>query len=185
MKNVLILFIVLFIVVGGFNIYLAKSISDEKTKLEASYNDNQNLKTENTKLMDDNAVLIHQANLKSFANEKELQRFLDEDNTNITFANSNFVSEACVNLMKNAREKGYWFGLYPCNTTNENVLVAALKKTYGSYNGAWDVYSMTIVGDDSIYLIDPLYDTKWFKLMTFGADFQEYYTPKAIKSRIN
>lgn len=186
MKNsVLILFIALFVIVGGFNIYLAKELWGEKAKLSILYNENTNLKAENSQLRDDNVVLIHKANLKSFANEKELQRFLSEDDTNITFANSDYASEACINLMKNARDNGYWFGMFPCNTTNENILVSALKKQYGTYTGSWDMFAMTIVGDDSVYLIDPLSDTRFFKLMSFGADFRDYYTPKPVKSKLN
>lgn len=186
MKNsVLILFIVLFVIAGGCCVYLVKVKYDTENALQLSYNDNNQLKSENSQLRDDNVALMHKANLKSFANEKELQRFLDEDDTNITFANSSYGSEACINLMRNARENGYWFSMLPTNTTDENILVAALKKMYGTYRGSWDVYAMTIVGDDSIYIVDPASDTRWFKLMTFGADFQDYYTPKAIKSRLN
>ena len=152
--------------------------------LQVSYNDNQLLKTENSKLLDDNSVLIQKVNLKSFANEKELQKFLTNDDTDIKFATSEYNSEACINLMKNARESGFWMGICPVNTTDENVLTATLNRIRGAYDGSWNIYAMTIVGDNQIYLIDPSEDTRWFKVVTFGADFQEYSTPK-VKSNIN
>jgi hypothetical protein len=169
--------IALWIVQGKYN--------DSSSSLQVSYNDNQLLKAENSKLLEDNSVLMQKVNLKSFANEKELQRFLTEDDTNITFADSEYGSEACINLMRNARESGYWFSMFPCNTTDENIMSAAVRRNYGTYSGSWDVYAMTVIGDDSIYLVDPVSDTRWFKLMTFGADFQDYYTPKVIKSKVN
>jgi hypothetical protein len=181
--NIILIFCLIIMACGI--VYFAFAIQNEQTKVTAMYNDNQLLKTENSKLLEDNSVLIQKVNLKSFANEKELQQFLTEDDTNITFANSEYGSEACINLMRNARESGYWFSMFPCNTTNENIMSAAIKRNYGTYSGSWDVYAMTVVGDDSIYLVDPVSDTRWFKLMTFGADFQDYYTPKVIKSKLN
>jgi hypothetical protein len=173
------------VILGISLVYFIFATQNETAKLQVSYNDVKTLQSENSKLLEDNSVLIQKVNLKSFANEKELQRFLDSDDTNIAFADSEYGSEACINLMRNARESGYWFSMFPCNTTDENIMSAAIKRNYGTYSGSWDVYAMTIVGDDSIYLVDPVSDTRWFKLMTFGADFQDYYTPKVIKSKLN
>ncbi len=190
MKNTIwtypfIILMALWLATAAFVVYFAFEANNLKSQLQVSHNDNQLLKTENSKLLEDNSVLIQKVNLKSFANEKELQRFLDSDDTNITFADSEYGSEACINLMRNARESGYWFSMFPCNTTDENIMSAAVRRNYGTYSGSWDIYAMTIVGDDSIYLVDPVSDTRWFKLMTFGADFQDYYTPKAVKSKVN
>jgi hypothetical protein len=133
--------------------------------------------------MDDNAILIQKVNLKSFANEKELQKFLTNDDTDIKFAAYDYNSEACINLMKNARESGYWMGIVAINSTTDNLIVATYNRLKGQ-NIQFVIYLLAVVGDDTLYLVDPNDDT-YYRIMAMAADFEDYYTPKVIRSKVN
>ncbi len=176
---ILIICLVIVAVVAGAGWY---QVYDLSGKLQVSYNDNQLLQDENKQLSDNNTKLLTSVNLKSFVNEKELERFLKDDDTDVKYSTSHYASEACINLMRNARDKGYWMGILPCNTSEANLISATVSYQLGLSDSKWDIYALTIVGDDTLYLIDPLSDTSYMRVMKIGADFKYYCMPQEIKS---
>ena len=130
------------------------------------------LNTEHTQLVADNVKYMKQSNLKSFATSKDLERFLKSDSTDQEFKND-YASRACINLMRNAREQGYWMGMGIMNQTPENLYTAMLKdRQYGGMS--WTTYCVAVVGDEELYMVDPQNDAYVFPVMTMNADWADY-----------
>jgi hypothetical protein len=130
------------------------------------------LNSDYTKLVADNAKYMKQANLKSFTTLKELERFVKADTTDQEFKND-YASRACINMMVNAREQGYWLGMGVLNQSQENLYVAMLKDRE---NGgmSWTTYCLAVVGDADLYMVDPQNDGYIFSVMTMSADWADY-----------
>ena len=146
----------------------AKSIvtmqDDEITKLN----------TENAQLVADNTKYMKQANLKSFATVKDLERFLKVDTTDQEYKDD-YASVAAIELMKRAREQGYWMGMSALNSTQENMFSAMLKERQGLGDDVqWVCYNVAVVGDSELYLVDPQHDSYMMRIMAMSGDFLEY-----------
>jgi len=130
------------------------------------------LNADYTKLVADNVRYMKESRLKSFTTLKELERFIKADQTDQEFRND-YASKACINLMVNAREQGYWIGMGVLNQTQENLYTAMLKdRQYGGMS--WTTYCIAVVGDADLIIIDPLNDGYVFPAMTMNADWLDY-----------
>jgi hypothetical protein len=130
------------------------------------------LNADYTRVVADNVKYMKESRLKSFTTLKELERFVKADPTDQEFKND-YASRACINLMVNAREQGYWIGMGVLNQTPENLYTAMLKDRQ---NGgmSWTTYCLAVVGDADLYLIDPLNDNYILSVMTMNADWLDY-----------
>jgi regulator of replication initiation timing len=132
------------------------------------------LNDSNTKLVEDNMKLMTSTYLKSFENEKALERFINASVTSKSFTSDDYASEACISLMIEARENGYWMGITMENTTDESFWSALYRKTVERASVRWFAYNVAIVGDGDIYFVDPLQEAKYYYVMTMGGDFSKY-----------
>jgi hypothetical protein len=180
MKNIMIILGILGLVaiaIVGWMQY--DGVNKELTVVNAKVT---SLTIDNSKLFDDNTKLIKNSHLRSFVNEKELQRFLAGDDTDSQYANEEYSSKACIYMMKNARDAGFWIGLLPVNYSSTNLISAIAEKMKGS-NIVYDIYLITIVDDNDLYIVDPADDERFVKIMTMSADFEDYYNPTPAKFR--
>jgi hypothetical protein len=129
---------------------------------------------QNNSLLIDNTRLAKSTYLKSFENEKALARFIQASKTVKSFTEDDYSSDACVSMMKESRDSGYWMGMTAINMTNESVWGALLTRSKGG-TVKWMVYNVAIVGDADVYLVDPMDETGYYRLMTMGGDFKPYY----------
>jgi hypothetical protein len=168
-------FIVIILVLGavGYLYYNNnQQLQTAKAVIVSQDEDIAQLNADYTKLVADNVKYMKQANLKSFTTSKDLERFLKADTTDQEFKNR-YASEACLQLMKNGREQGYWIGMGALNQTPEGLLTAMVyDRKYGGMS--WTTYALAVVGDDQLYFIDPQDDKYVFPIMTMSADFQDY-----------
>ena len=166
-------FMVVCAVILGFGYYdNDKQLQTAKAVIKSQDEDIAKLNADYTRVVADNVKYMKQANLKSFATSKDLERFLKSDTTDQEFKNR-YASEACLQLMKNGREQGYWIGMGALNQTPEGLLTAMV--TDRKYGGmSWTTYALAVVGDDQLYFIDPQDDKYVFPIMTMSADFQDY-----------
>jgi hypothetical protein len=129
------------------------------------------LDVQNAKLLEDNVKLMKYSYLKSFENEKALVRFLKGSKTSKSFTENNYASDACVSMMEEARASGYWMGIMPINTSNENIWSSLIS----NYPIKWSVFNVAIVGDADIYMVNPMEVDGYYSVMTMGGDFKNYY----------
>lgn len=138
------------------------NLKDQVSQLNADY----------TKLVADNVKYMKESRLKSFTTLKELERFVKADTTDQEFK-SDYASSACLNMMVNAREQGYWLGMGVLNQTQENLFSAMLNdRKYGGIS--WTTYCLAVVGDGELFYVDPQNDSYVFPVMTMSADFADY-----------
>lgn len=149
-----------------------KELKTAQTIVQMQDKEIAQLKLDNTQLTADNIKYMKQANLKSFSTVKELERFLKADTVDSEYVND-YSSPACIELMRRAREQGYWMGIVPLNSTYENLLQAMVSdRKIGDVR--WTTFCVAIVGDSDIYLVDPQNDEYTFAVMTMTGDFLEY-----------
>ncbi|MFA5049083.1 MAG: hypothetical protein WC516_08720 [Patescibacteria group bacterium] len=134
----------------------------------------QNKDNEISNLTNDNIALIQKSNLKSFENMKALNRFLESAKTYNEFGEDGYASLACINLMREAKESGYWMGLTAINTTDTSLWKAIVLDRMGSDDVQWRVWNVAIVGDSDVYLVDAKDKTGVYFIVTFNGDFMEY-----------
>jgi hypothetical protein len=131
------------------------------------------LNESNAKLVQDNVALQKISNLKSFENTKALERFLKEAKSISEYKND-YASVACINLMREAKEKGYWMGITGVNTTDENYFKAMLRERKGiGQDVTWHCFNVAIVGDGDLYLVDTS-DSSYLFVVTIRGDFADY-----------
>jgi hypothetical protein len=178
MKFLLYILFAAVVVVAGILGYFAYNnnqlLQTAKAVIVSQDEDISRLNDENAKLVADNIKYMKQSNLKSFATAKDLERFLKADSTDQEYKDD-YASVASIELMKNAREQGYWMGMSALNSTQENMLSAMLKERQGlGDNIQWVCYNVAIVGDAELYFIDPQNDTYALKIMVMSGDFLNY-----------
>lgn len=176
MKTVLAILLGFMVVLAGvqfyFNYDYGQQLKKAGEKIAEQEAEIVQLNTDYTKLVADNAKYMKQANLKSFTTLKELERFVKADTTDQEFKND-YASKACINMMVNAREQGYWMGMGVLNQTQENLYSAMLKdRERGGM--AWTTYCLAVVGDADLYMVDPQNDGYIFSVMTMSADWADY-----------
>lgn len=131
------------------------------------------LNDSNAKLTADNVALMKVANLKSFENTKALERFLKEAKSISEYKND-YASVACINLMREAKEKGYWLGITGINATDESYFRAMLRERNGmGKDVTWHVFNVAIVGDGDMYLVDTS-DASYMFVVTVRGDFTDF-----------
>jgi hypothetical protein len=131
------------------------------------------LNESNAKLVEDNVALQKISNLKSFENTKALERFLKEAKSISEYKND-YASVACINLMREAKEKGYWLGITGINTSDENYFKAMLRERQGKgQDVSWHCFNVAIVGDGDLYLVDTS-DASYLFVVTVRGDFADY-----------
>lgn len=158
--------------VGIFMLYSrGQALSQEIIALKESVSESND---SNTKLVEDNVRLIKSTYLKSFENEKALERFIKSSVTSKSFTSDDYASEACISLMVEARGKGYWMGITMENMTDESFWSALSRRTINRASIKWFAYNVAIVGDGDIYFVDPLQEAKYYYVMTMGGDFSKY-----------
>lgn len=167
------IFMLLVIGVCGYAYYdNDKQLQKAKVTIAEQEAEIAQLNTDYAKLVADNAKYMKQANLKSFTTLKELERFVKADTTDQEFKND-YASKACINMMVNAREQGYWIGMGVINQTPENLYTAMLKDRQ-SGGMSWTTYCLAVVGDADLYMVDPQNDSYIFSVMTMNADWADY-----------
>jgi hypothetical protein len=151
----------------GASIYGINKFNEYKAEIST-------LDTANAKLVAENVALQKAANLKSFANTKELERFL-KDAKSIAEYKNDYASVSCINLMREAKEKGYWLGIMAVNTSDENYFKAMLRERNGTGKDVtWHVFNVAVIGDGDLYLVDTQ-DASYLFVMTIRGDFADYY----------
>jgi archaellum component FlaF (FlaF/FlaG flagellin family) len=149
-----------------------KQLQNAKAVIKSQDEDIAKLNADYTRVVADNVKYMKESRLKSFTTLKELERFLKVDATDQEYK-GRYASEACLQLMKNGREQGYWIGMGALNQTPEGLLSAMVyDRKYGGMS--WTTYALAVVGDDQLYFIDPQDDKYIFPIMTMSADFQDY-----------
>jgi hypothetical protein len=172
--------LILMISVVGWNIRNseANKLADDVVALKSQVSE---LNDSNAKLVADNIALQKISNLKSFDNAKELERFLREAKS-ISEYKDDYASVACINLMKEAKEQGYWMGITGVNTTDENYFKAMLRERKGMGDDvAWHVFNTVMIGDGDLYLVDAQ-DASYYFIVTIQGDFTDY---SGLKSEVN
>lgn len=165
------------VLVGGMWLSSNK-LSSEIGKLNTEI---ASLNNDNAKLVADNSQLAKSTFLKSFENEKALERFIKSSSTSKQFTGDDYASEACISLMMEARESGYWMGITAENMTDENIWSAIYSRSISRSSVKWYAYNVAIVGDADIYLVDPINSTgeaTYYYIMTIGGDFNKYSESK-------
>lgn len=159
-------------VVGYLAYDYNQSLKSSELKVAEQEAEIAQLNSDYTKVVADNVKYMKESRLKSFTTLKELERFVKADTTDQEFK-SDYASKACINMMVNAREQGYWLGMGVLNQTQENLLSAMLKdRQYGGMS--WTTYCVAVVGDTDLYFIDPMNDEYVFPIMTMSADWADY-----------
>ncbi len=172
MKVLFIIVLVVLVASVGLGMWNYMEFNSKIVKLNTEIVD---LNEENTRLVADNIQLVKSSYLKSFENEKSLERFIKASTTSKSFTSDDYASEACISLMVEAREKGYWMGITMENMTDESFWSALYRKTMERSSVKWIAYNVAIVGDGDIYFIDPLEEnTAFYYIMTMGGDFSKY-----------
>jgi hypothetical protein len=173
MKTAIIVLIVLFIVF----IVLSITVSTIKDQTVSTLNN------QITTLTNENIGLKATSNLKSFETKKALERFLSEATTPLKTDSKTYPSESCINLMREAKEKGYWLGITAINTTNENYYDAMKRDRMGAVDVQWHIFNVAIVGDSDLYLVDSQDISNCFFIISINGDFSDYN--KAPESNIS
>jgi outer membrane murein-binding lipoprotein Lpp len=150
-------------------------VDDLNSRIQQLDKNVSKLNTDNTKLVDENIRLIKTSYLKSFENEKALVRFLQNSKTVKSFTEDDYSSEACISMMVEARTSGYWMGIEVLNMTDENIWSALLRRARDNASIRWMAYNVAVVGDADVYLVDPMDEEGYYRLMTIGGDFKSYY----------
>ncbi len=102
---------------------------------------------------------------KSFENQKMLEKWLQTTSDKSHFE---YYSESAVELMKEARDDGYWMGLAPADFIYDGTGLPQRIEYPLMSRGV--VMCLTVVGGDTIYLVDP--DAlSVLKVTTMQADF--------------
>jgi len=176
MKIVLAILLGLMVVGAGILGYFAydynQQLKNAKAVIILLKVDIAQLNADNANLVADNVKYMKQSRLKSFTTLRELERFVKADTTDQEFKND-YASSACINMMVNAREQGYWIGMGVINQTPENLYTAMLKdRQYGGMS--WSTYCLAVVGDAQLYMVDPLNDAYIFSVMRMSADWADY-----------
>jgi len=151
-------------------------LADSETQIQA-------LNNEITSLTNENIELYAKAHLKSFENTKALERFLNNSEIILNADPDGYNSEYCIALMSEARDNGYWMGITAVNSTNESIYDALTRRLYGATNIHWYIYNVVVVGDEDIYLVNPMKAPDYHKLSTIVGDFAEYN--KDTKSNVS
>jgi len=159
-------------ILGYFAYDYNQQLKDAKAVIILLKVDIAQLNADYANLVADNVRYMKESRLKSFTTIKELERFIKADPTDQEFKND-YASKACINLMVNAREQGYWIGMGVLNQTQENLYTAMLKdRQYGGMS--WTTYCIAVVGDADLVIVDPLNDGYIFPAMTMNADWLDY-----------
>lgn len=141
------------------------------------------LSNANTEFANNNEVLLRTSNLKSFENKKALDNFLNSAKTYSEFENEGYASKACISLMREAKEAGYWMGMTPINTNESSYWDAIVLDRKGDPDVSWRLWCVAVVGDADIYIIDAKTRENVVFIVTFNGDFAEYnkeITPSTI-----
>jgi hypothetical protein len=149
-----------------------KQLQTAKAVIKSQDEDIAKLNADYTRVVADNVIYMKESRLKSFTTLKELERFVKADTTDQEFKDD-YASSACIHMMVNAREQGYWLGMGVLNQTPENLYAAILKDRQG-VRISWTTYCLAVVGDADLYLIDPQNDTYIFLVMAMSADWADY-----------
>jgi hypothetical protein len=150
---------------------------DESYKIKETALNNQisTLNSQVTQLSNDNLALTITSNLKAFPTLKALQRFLSEANAPMNIKSTTYPSETCIELMKEAKLKGYWMGITSLNTTDESFYSALYKDRVNPRNNVqWHSFCIAIVGDSDLYLIDSQNVSNCYFIVSLTGDFAEY-----------
>ncbi len=102
---------------------------------------------------------------KSFENLKILEKWLQ---TTSDKSHYEYYSESAVELMKEARNDGYWMGLLPLDLSvnpNSEKLVATVPLNSSGY-----VINLAVVAGSDLYLVDP-FTGSILKSMSMQSDF--------------
>jgi len=167
MKIAVIILSILILAFGAIVYIQSSAISDYKSHIST-------LNDDNTALTNENIALHAKANLKSFENTKTLERFLKGSMAIKKSDPYGYASESCIELMKEARDSGYWMGLTSINASDESIYSAMLRRQKGYEPTTWHVFNVAIVGDADIYLVDSQDANNYYLLSTMTGDFAEY-----------
>lgn len=167
MKTAIYIISIVLVFTIGLSTFFIHALVDQGTTLLT-----QNTLLNNTisNLTDNITQLSKTANLKSFENLKALKNFLA--NAQAPKEDSTYASQSCIDLMKEAKEQGYWLGITAINSTDESVYKAIAHNLDPDVQ--WHSFNIAIVGDQDIYLIDSQ-DASWcYFLVTIQGDFAQY-----------